>query len=110
MEVLREPTEDLPFVIVGEYYSHYMEFHAYEVYPGRMDCLRDDGEGLKIADVIKEPCDDAALIYGSVKWDGCCNVDFGQGAHFCGLEETRKIGKVFEAIYHLAQRIEHWDY
>lgn len=109
MEILFEPTEELPFVIVGKCFSHHMEFHAYEVYPGRPDALIGSEERLTLADVVKEPRDDLALIYGSVKWDGCCNVSFEQCAHFCGLEDTRKLGKVFELIYECARGIEHWD-
>ena len=108
MEVLFEPTGDLPFVVVGKYYSLHMEFYAYEVYPGRMDRLMCDGEGLTIRDVAQNQRGDLALIYGSVKWDGCCNVCFKQGVHFCGLNDTRKIGKVFDVVYDLARGIEHW--
>lgn len=119
LEILLEPSEDLWFAIIGHYEPYAMYFHAYEVCPSiglRAEeyLLKEDSRwrNVSVADALKGPISPYALLHGYVKWDGCCEVMMGVqdggAAHFCGLEETRKIGKVFDAVYDLARGIEHW--
>lgn len=54
-----------------------------------------------------------ALIRGWIKWDGCCDLDIGEGdsyqLHFCGHKNARIVGRAIDAIYDLAAKhIPHW--
>ncbi len=38
-------------------------------------------------------------ISGSIKWDGCSNIDFGSSYHFCGKKNAMKMGKLIDYLY-----------
>lgn len=48
------------------------------------------------------------LLHGSIKWDGCSNIEFDQedGAlHFCGRRSVVAVGLVLGLLYDLARRV-----
>jgi hypothetical protein len=56
-----------------------------------------------------EEREDKPTIAGSVKWDGCSNLNVEQ-IHFCGRDDAVKLGEVLGAIYDAAESvIPLWD-
>lgn len=55
------------------------------------------------------------LVRGSLKWDGCSDVDIGGDVmsyrnHFCGRSGAKVVGIALDALYDLgAETIEAWD-
>lgn len=61
-----------------------------------------------------DPDKAGAMLNGSVKWDGCSDMDIGFGIsyrnHFCGLEDAKIIGQMIDKVYELAElNISGWD-
>ena len=110
-------TEEFRFTIIAEPHEHYCEFKCYEAY-GDFD--EPNGIYYDITDSASTPNPtddlDKAQVYlsGTVKWDGCSNLDFdineGCAIHFCGRKDISKVGKLLERLYDLAaQLIPRWD-
>lgn len=86
-------------------YNHYVEFFAAEIV-GRG---ADDGAPDYVArgamssmDCVEDPLAAARYVSGSVKWDGCSHVNFGddQGyLHVCGREGFDKLANILAQIY-----------
>ena len=60
------------------------------------------------------PSDAQPFMEGTLKWDGCCHVDF-PGVHecmlhFCGPETDPELGVLMRAVYALGPEIPTWDH
>jgi hypothetical protein len=53
------------------------------------------------------------LVYGHLKWDGCCNVqqsDVAVMMHFCSKRGASVLGAALDAVYALgAEHLPHWS-
>jgi len=55
---------------------------------------------------------DKAEVYadGSIKWDGCMEIDFGDGFHACGFKDAMRAGRLIEHVYRIAAReLPNWN-
>ena len=123
MELLFTSTEDLPFVIIGEYGEYHLRFHAYLVcrdsQPDVLDCIADPSCGGKPKYTIRQLIentpevgkDTEAEVAGHIKWDGCANLHFGDDGylHLCGLDHVQRLLNIVAVAYELAKSIESWD-
>lgn len=108
-------------VVIGGYEIHYepgdhvMEFKAYEVVEAT------DAKGAKSILYAGKEDDyvntlDEAQIYlsGSVKWDGCSNLNFDAQEscmlHFCSLAGVQEMAAMIAKVYEIAkENIKRWD-
>lgn len=52
-------------------------------------------------DIVESTEEAETYLEGSVKWDGCSNINFFDNgyAHFCGMNEALRVGLVLQHIY-----------
>jgi hypothetical protein len=99
---------DEGYVIFYTPKSHYLEFTVLEIES------YDDAAFYFGQNHSPDPdIDDAPLMEGTLKWDGCMNVNIGrQGVvmvHFCGLDRALMLERAMRRLYALgAEHIEHW--
>jgi hypothetical protein len=69
------------------------------------DAYRDASTTFKVEQVIswnlrEEPIETEVYLTGSMKWDGCTNIDFGGESclHLCGYWHFKKHYEVLEAL------------
>lgn len=74
-------------------FEYAMEFEVYEVVSWE-------------ADDSNTPCDTELYIKGTIKWDGCSHLNFGDEGylHLCGKSYFVKHCKVITALYELAEK------
>lgn len=89
------------FVILWRYEDHWVDLKVYEVYTvdgetGEIDFSKvpdNGGETMRVpmleADVYAE---------GFIKWDGCCEIDWGQ-SHWCGAYYWERQVKLMRHIH-----------
>jgi hypothetical protein len=107
-------TLDLPasgsgeYHIVAEVHEYRLEFKCYEQTAKNMDgtpCYQRRG-AMSSPDFVDSIHEAEVFLSGSIKWDGCANVRFDEQdevmLHFCGQDETDKIGLLFAKLYALA--------
>ncbi len=99
-------TEDYRITYIpGDYH---MEFAAFEII-GKYE----DGKPLfhKLnyengGDMVESASEAQPYFSGSIKWDGCANVQFDEQEncmlHFCGQKDALKIAGLIQAVYALA--------
>lgn len=93
--------DDLGYTVTFEPNSHWANFKVFQIsawsldhstrYYGHFDQELTD---TKSADVF---------MSGSIKWDGCANVQFDEQKkcmlHFCGKKDFAKLGALFDRLY-----------
>ena len=107
---------------IGKTNAYYADFEVFEItghiysekgvefdppkpeYPGRRDCNK------RVLETKKA----ARMIEGSIKWDGCSNLNLYPDeecmTHFCGRESATDLGEVLGKMYDLAAEIiPEWD-
>lgn len=88
--------------------DYHMEFTAFEII-GKYE----DGKPLfhkanyqDGGDMVESASEAQPYFSGSIKWDGCANVQFDEQEscmlHFCGLKDALKIANMIKAVYDLA--------
>lgn len=116
--VLREPTDIGDFLIVGRAEEHRLDFTCYEVVGqelnGQPGWVFNRNEWETLPDLVSDYREAQPFLSGAIKWDGCANVKFDEQdstmLHFCGRDDAAKIGKLFNALYDLAEKlIPAWD-
>lgn len=85
---------------INDEHDHYIEFEVFEV--NSWEC-----------DDAHTPTDPELYVAGSVKWDGCSHVTFGEKdnddvqdgyLHLCGEVYWKRHAEVMLAIYELAKK------
>ncbi len=108
------PGEYPEFVIFYTAAEHWMDFiviavGGWEEVDGKKVPILGDGRDIDSADR------DEILMEGSIKWDGCINLDIGGRGesyrnHFCGLYGALIVERAMQAIYALAaQNVARFD-
>lgn len=62
--------------------------------------------------VNNEVCETEFYLGASIKWNGCCNINFGDDEYIylCGKKDFENHKKVMDSIIEVArQNIENWD-
>jgi hypothetical protein len=105
--LLKDDRGYIQFLIeVAEDVDHSMDFKVYEV-----NAWACDGKNT--------PCETELYIHGTIKWDGCSHVYFGECdeeempsgyLHLCGKRYWEKHNKMMTALWDLASvTVEGWD-
>lgn len=84
--------------------AHWLDFQAYEV-------ASEDGDGGRLylkkdwtssGDMVSSLDEAEVTIDGHVKWDGCCEMSFGDHRpHFCGAGDVEEYTTVMRELHKL---------
>ena len=92
------------FTLAAEYKSH-VDFFAVEIVgrgvPDNAPLYTKEG-AVASCDHVEDPRQAERFVAGSVKWDGCSHVRFGDEnayIHMCGREAFKKLATVLPEIY-----------
>jgi hypothetical protein len=115
------PSNHDQFLIVATPHEHYCEFRCYACLGFEADSkgeytipLYERDEDGPSPEAISDFAQAAVYLSGSIKWDGCANLQFDEQErcmlHFCGREDARKVGKLIDRLYDLAAELfPKWD-
>ena len=120
--------KDIGFYVMAEAQEHWVDLTVYEfsicrspddpewdgvsaITPGKpplgfVFLKKDADSGTDSVETVEE-----AQVYlsGSIKWDGCSNLHFGEqkrcSLHFCGKQEAMNVGVLMGRLYDLAAKI-----
>ena len=102
-------SKDEDFELFFDYDEYCLEFMAIQI----VGYLETPSGGVKThiydnetgGSTITNPDEANPLVWGNVRWDGCCNLGFQDGlVHFCGLGDASTVGEVIESVYALAKK------
>ncbi len=93
----------------GDWESCYVvDFEAYEIHHIKDSAFVFEMPG-RPNEFTKEFHNAQRYLHGDVKWDGCSNWHFdiqdGCMIHFCSVEETQEISRLFEKMYEIAKEV-----
>lgn len=120
LQILFEPTDECPYVVIGFYCEHYMDFQSYELFPSdgipTLNRLISEGANYARNTTLRDVWIDSErkinAVRGTIKWDGCCDIEVGNErgyVHLCGMDAVARLFTLFGVLYHLARNIPAWD-
>lgn len=114
---MKETYKDLDCTVTYEVNPAHVDFSVYEIighsgsvfdkpiYEGIGGCGADEKSTGDINKANK-------YIHGTVKWDGCSHVYFGDEGyiHMCGGNEFKRIGAILEKVYKRCYELGKFDF
>ncbi len=88
--------------------EYHMEFWVYEV-AGKIEGVENfyEKEGAKSSEETTQKLEEAQTLFqGSVKWDGCSHLSFGDKdgyIHFCGGEQWAVMMRTMNRVWEIAR-------
>jgi len=89
LEVLIKEGDFINYMVYYELGRHYLKFEVYQINSWYMDNTPNNGD-------LEE------FIRGTIKWDGCSHINFGDEngyLHLCGLNYFKDVSKVLKAVW-----------